>query len=101
VAKQSRPDEREAAPQRFAEVPPPAYSQNVGATYLAETVMQMQQSLGELKSDVRHLKESVDGHGKKLDRISHIIFAASVVATIFIAIGGFAISKLVDVLLSK
>jgi hypothetical protein len=59
-------------------------------------MMQMQQSIGELKADVKHLTSASDKHGGKLDRISHIVFAAGVVLTIVLAIGGFFMNKIWD-----
>jgi hypothetical protein len=61
---------KEIAPQSFAEIPPPAYAQAVGATYLVESIMQMQQTIGELKATVTHLKEASDKQTVKLDRIT-------------------------------
>jgi hypothetical protein len=87
---------RETAPQSFPEIPPPAYAQAVGATYLVESIMQMQQTIGELKSTVTHLKEASDKQTVKLDRISHIIFASGVVLAIILGIGGFFMNKIWD-----
>jgi len=58
--------------------------------------MQMQQSIGELKATVNHLNNASEKHGTKLDRISHIIFAAGVVLAIVLAIGGFLLNKIWD-----
>jgi hypothetical protein len=87
---------RETTPQHFPEVAPPAYAQAVGASYLVESMMQMQQSIGEMKATMGHLKTSSDNQSKKLDRVSHIIFAAGVVLTIGIGIGGFVLNKVWD-----
>jgi hypothetical protein len=93
-----RPSEpvRETTPKRFPEVTPTAYTEAVGATYLVESMMQMQQSLGELKATVGHLKSASDKQSTKLDRISHIIFAAGVVLAIILGIGGFLLNKIWD-----
>jgi hypothetical protein len=61
-----------------------------------EAMMQMQQSIGELEATVNHLNAASEKHGTKLDRISHIIFAAGVVLTIVLAIGGFLLNKIWD-----
>jgi hypothetical protein len=88
-------DRRVAAPPPPRQVPP-EYPEVIGAAHLVESMMQIQQAIGELKSDVRHLTAASDKQSKKLDRISHIIFAAGVVMTIILAIGGFALNKMWD-----
>lgn len=87
---------KDTTPKQFPEVAPPAYAQAVGATYLVESMMQMQQAIGEMKATMAHLKTSSDNQSKKLDRVSHIIFAAGVVLTIAIGIGGFVMNKVWD-----
>ena len=83
-----------AAPQIAG--PTPSYHQAVGVAYITEALMQMQATLGELKSDARHLTVASEKQGGKIDRISHIIFAAGVVLTILLAIGGFLLNKMWD-----
>jgi hypothetical protein len=87
---------RETTPKRFPEVTPDAYVQAVGAGHLVESMMQMQHSIGELKATVNHLNTASDKQSTKLDRISHIIFAAGVVLTIILGIGGFFLNKIWD-----
>jgi hypothetical protein len=87
---------REAPPAKFPEVPPTAYAESVGSAWLMESVMQMQQAVGELKAHVSHLTSSSEKQSKKLDRISHIIFAAGVVMAIGIAVAGFFLNKIWD-----
>ena len=58
--------------------------------------MQVQKSLGELQEAVRNLKSTSDAQSAKLDRISHIVFAASVIGGILLAVGGFLINKVWD-----
>lgn len=86
----------EDVPHDFPEVAPPAYAQAVGAGYLVETVMQIQQSIGELKATVSHLKESSDKQSAKLDSISHKIYAAGVVIALVLAGVGFLLNKMWD-----
>ena len=94
MARQPKPDtSRDTTPERFPEVAPP-YGAAVSGMHLVESMMQIQQSIGELKSEVRHLKEASDGQSKKLDRISHVIFAAGVVIAILLAIGSFFLNKM-------
>jgi len=89
------PREPETTPRQIAEVTP-SYHQAVGVAYITEALMQMQATLGELKSDVKHLTAASEKQGKKTDRISHIIFAAGVVLTLLLAIGGFLLNKIWD-----
>ena len=88
--------ERESAPARLAETPPPPYGQTVGVLHLVESMMQMQQAIGELKANVAHLAEASSKQTTKLDRISHIVFASGVVLAIVLAIGGFFLNKIWD-----
>lgn len=87
--------EPETSPRQTAEVTP-TYHQAVGVAYMTEALMQMQATLGELKSDVKHLAAASEKQGMKTDRVSHIIFAAGVVLTILLAIGGFLLNKIWD-----
>ncbi len=92
----SRPEtEREATPKQFPETTP-TYQQAVGATWLTEAVMQMQASMGELKSDVKHLTSASEKHSSKLDKISHRVYAAGAVIVVLAAIGGFILNKIWD-----
>jgi len=53
--------------------------------------MEMQGTLGKLNHAVDMLTEQSKEQGKKLDRMSHIIYAAGVVVAIAICIGGWVI----------
>jgi len=64
--------------------------------YLVEMMMQMQHSLGELKSDVSHLKTASERHGEKLGRIEKILFASGVVLALLLSVGGFFLNKIWD-----
>ena len=86
----------DTTPQNFPEVPPPSYPQSVNTAWLAESMMQMQATMGELKATTNHLNTTAQTHSTKLDRISHIVFAAGVVLTIIFAIAGFFMNKLWD-----
>jgi hypothetical protein len=87
---------REAPPTKFPEVPPTSYAESVGSAWLMESIMQMQQTIGELKATVSHLTTASDKQSAKLDSISHRIYAAGAVLTVVIAIGGFFLSKIWD-----
>ena len=96
MARSSKETGRETAPTKFPEVTPSAYADSVGSTWLMESVMQMQQSIGELKATVHHLTTASDKQSAKLDSISHRIYAAGAVITLVIAVGGFFLSKIWD-----
>jgi hypothetical protein len=91
---------QDTTPKSFPEVPPPALAHSVGTMHLVESMMQIQQAIGELKSDVGHLKSASDKQGKKVDRISHVIFAAGVVLAIAVTVFGFIINKIGDSLIT-
>ena len=86
----------ESPPKSFPEVPPSSYAQSVGIGHVVESMMQMQQSIGELKANVDHLTRASDKQSGKLDRISHVIFAAGVVLAIVLSVGGFFMNKIWD-----
>lgn len=96
MARAKTPSGYEPPPQSFAEVPPSGYAQSVGIGHVVELMMQMQQSIGELKANVSHLKAASDKQSSKLDRISHIIFASGVVLAIVLGVGGFFLNKIWD-----
>jgi hypothetical protein len=100
MARQPKDGIGETTPKQFPEVKPTAYTEAVATTFLVESMMQMQKSIGEMSSTMSHLTNTVDGHGKKLDRISHIIFAAGVVLAICAAVLGFVINKIWDSLIA-
>lgn len=93
MARPPRPEtEREATPKSFAEVPP--YRQAVDIGWLSESMMQMQKSLGELSANVQHLTTASNKQSTKLDRISHVLFAAAAVLAVVLTIGGFFIKDI-------
>jgi hypothetical protein len=94
VAKSAKPEaeREEITPPKFPEIAPP-YAQAVGSAWLAESVMQMQQAIGELKATVGHLKTASDKQGEKLDTISHRVYAAGVVVTLALGVVGFFLEQ--------
>jgi len=86
----------DTTPNQFPEVPPPSYPDTVNSAWLAESTMQMQATVGELKATSQYLTAASRAHDAKLDRISHIIFAAGTVLTIALAVAGFVLDKLWD-----
>ena len=88
--------QKETTPTQFPEVVPPTYADSVGMGALIEMMMLIQHSLGEMKSTVAHLKSASDSQSTKLDRLSHQIYAATVVLFLLLAVGGFLINKYWD-----
>lgn len=62
--------------------------------------MEIQKTLGQLQQSVTQLTEQSKRHGEKLDRISHIIFAAGVVGALLLAVGSFILNKIWNVLIA-
>ena len=61
----------------------------------------MNHQLGKLTEAVETLKSESKEHGKKLDRLSHIIYSAGVVGTVLLAIGVWLLNKIADVVIAK
>ena len=89
---EDRPPQRSQIP----DVVTPPYAKVVSDAWMVEGMMQMQKTLGELTSSVGSLKSASDKQGAKLDRISHILFAAGVVLSIILGIGAFLMNKMWD-----
>ncbi len=73
-----------------------------------QAVMELQKSAGELTGAVNSLKESIDRQEGKIETIegqlsglSHKMYAAIVVAGIFVALGGFLFNKAWDLMASN
>lgn len=71
----------ETTPPRYPDTPPPILPSG-DYSYTVEIVMKMQHSMGELTEAVKGLKERQAEQAKKLDRISHQMYAAIVVLTL-------------------
>jgi hypothetical protein len=69
-------------------------------SYTLEVVMGMQKTLGEHTHAVQTLTEEFKGMRTKVDRLSHIIYAAGVVGTILLGVGVWLLNKVTDVLIS-
>jgi hypothetical protein len=54
----NEPPSEAEIPTTFAEIPPPPYSRVTGEAWIAELLSQTQIGIGELKSDVKHLRSS-------------------------------------------
>ena len=88
--------DRPPQPRQIPETTPTRYAGAVNEMWLAETVMQMQKSMGELTSSVAQLKTTSADQSTKLDKISHRMYAAGAVITVLMGLGGFFLSKIWD-----
>jgi hypothetical protein len=59
-------------------------------------MMQLQQSVGELKASVAHLVSASANHSAKLDRLRHVVFATGIVLVIVLSIDVFFLNKICD-----
>jgi hypothetical protein len=69
-------------------------------TYTVEIVMGMQRTLGKIEQAVDTLTTDARETSKKVNRLSHIIYAAGVVGAIALAIFIFMANKLADALIA-
>ncbi|MGA2687836.1 MAG: hypothetical protein ABSE85_07175 [Candidatus Korobacteraceae bacterium] len=84
----SREGDPDVTPKRFAETTPPQYP---GSDYnfILQGVFDIQKSMGRLEQAVETLKDQQKEQGRKLDGISHKIYAAIVVLLLLGAVIGF------------
>lgn len=85
-------------PEHFPDTTPPSY---VGSDYsfTLQTVLDLKGSVGRLSQAVETLIDTSKDQGRKIDRISHIIYAAGAVVTLLGIVAGFLLNKLADVLI--
>src|SRR2546425_492681 len=69
-------------------------------SFTLQSVMEMQKSVGQLIQAVTTLTETSKKHDEKIDKISHRVYAASVVIAIFTAIGAFLLNKIADAVIA-
>ena len=87
TAKEEKERGRETIPPKMAEVTPTVYP---GSDYnfTLQCVFEMKGTLGELKTAIEHLTEQSRESGKKLNHISHVVYAVGAVVTVLGAIAG-------------
>jgi hypothetical protein len=76
------------------------YEDAVDRGYIAESLGQIQHTLGGLREAVDSLKAASHSHGEKLERINKIMFTSGVVLVIILSIGGFILDKMWDILVA-
>jgi hypothetical protein len=67
---------RETTPQRFAETTPPPVYRGSDYDFVLQGVFDIQKSIGKLEQAVQNLTDQQKEQGKKLDALSHKIYAA-------------------------
>lgn len=87
--------EEQSSPTRFPDTTPPLPSGDY--SYTVEIVMKMQHSLGQLTEAVQGLKDQQEKQAKKLDGISHKIYAAIVLLAVIGGILGFFAKSINDI----
>ena len=92
------PDEK---PQRLGGSSPPDYGQAVGIGHVVEMLMQMQQTLGGVKSDVGHLKDGMEGFGQRLSRVEKVVWCAIGGVAVLIAVALLVLRPLISALVER
>ena len=88
------------SPSRYAETPPPPSYSSGDYSYTVELVGTIQNQLGKLTQAVETLTKESTEIRKKVDKLSHIVYAAGVVGAILVAVAGFVASKIVDAVIA-
>jgi hypothetical protein len=94
-----RDPNKPTVPTRFPDTTPPLPSGDY--SYTVELVGTIQNQLGRLTQAVETLTKELTEVRKKVDRLSHIVYAAGVVGTIIVVIVGFAANKIADAVIAS
>ena len=84
-------------PTRFADTTPPI---SYDHSFPLQTVLELQKSIGQMGQAILTLTEDSKENRKKLDRLSHIIYAAGVVGTVIGATMVWLLDKLSGVVVA-
>jgi hypothetical protein len=87
--------ERQETPPDFPETTPPRPLMT-DYSFTLQAIMEVQKAVGQLTARVDELVRKSDSQGATLNRISHQLYAAWVVAAIVIVVGGFLLNHLWD-----
>ena len=69
---------------------------NLDHSFLLQAIMENQRTLGEVKNAVESLQLTVGQHGTKIDRTSHVVYAAGAVLAVLVSIAAFLLNKFWD-----
>jgi hypothetical protein len=99
VAKERQQPAAQASttPTRFAETTPPI---GYDHSFPLQTVLELQKSIGQMGQAIQTLTEDSKENRRKLDRLSHIIYAAGVVGTVLLGSAVWILDKLSAVALA-
>ena len=95
-----RAGSEQVPPTRYPETTPVQYPGS-GYDFTLQAVIEMQRTLGEISQSVRDMSGKIEKHEAKLDRISHVIYAAAVVIAIAVSVGAWILNKGADVVIHK
>jgi hypothetical protein len=94
---QGQPDEQKSvAPQRFADTTPQVFPGS-DYSFTLQAVMELQSKVAQLTEAVSNLSKKVEKHDEKLDHATKVIYAAGVVLTIAMVVGGWVVNRVADV----
>jgi hypothetical protein len=86
----------QALPQRIAETTPQSYPGS-DHSFTLQIVFELQKNVGQLTQAVSTLADQSKDNGKKLNQMSHIIYAAGVVLALILAVGGWTLKIASDI----
>ena len=69
-------------------------------SFLLQAILENQRTLGAVETAVDNLQSTVGEHSKKIDRISHIVYAAAAVLIVISGIATFVLDKIWDQLVA-
>ena len=93
TANQSSKVSEESSPEPYPVTPPPGFRAD-DHSWMLQTIMELGKSTGQLTQAVNTLTEQSKEQGKKIDKISHRMYAATAVLTALGAILYFFLDKM-------
>jgi hypothetical protein len=99
TSREERERGRETTPSKFGETTPQTYP-GTDYSFTLQAVMEMQKAIGKLTQAVETLTEKTNKHEEKIDKISHRVYAAAAIVSVFAVVAGFILNKLADAVIS-
>lgn len=100
AARQRTRSSEQSTPDVTGDVTTPQHFINADYSFTLQAVMELQKSTGQLTESINSLRSSVEKQTTKLEKledklsaVTHKIYAAGVVLTILLAVGGFLVNK--------
>jgi Flp pilus assembly protein TadB len=104
----TRPPREPATPDAAGITSTPQSFVSPDYSFTLQMVMELQKSTGQLTEAVNSLRDAIDKQGDKIDKIedklsgiTQKIYAAGVVLTILVVIGGFIVNKAWDIVVQQ